>query len=100
MNQSTVSCEFKLTVEKLDLDPLIDWIPMSMAARLLGVHESQVRRDRVVLEQLELIDYTPYSNGFNRETMNALWVFRQLVNQRGRIEAIANVSKYLGESDE
>ncbi len=82
-------------IKQLQLDSQIDWIPMSLAASLLGVHPSQVGRDRAVLQELELIDYTSYSGGFTKKTLKSLWIFRQLVNQRGRTEAIKQISHYL-----
>jgi len=81
----------------LKLDPRIDWVPINLAAALLDIHPSQVRRDRAVLEQLELITYANRSNGFHRDAFLALWVFRQLVRQRGRKEAIHQISDYLEE---
>lgn len=80
-----------------NLDPSIDWVPMSVAKDLLRRHPSQIRRDRAVLKRLELIDHAGKSSGFSRKTFNALWVFRQLVEQRGRREAIKVISDYLEE---
>lgn len=84
-----------MTIQRLQLDSQIDWIPISLAASLLGVHSSQVRRDRAVLQELKLIDYTRHSGGFTRKTLETLWIFRQLVNQRGRTEAITKITHYL-----
>ncbi|MEH2384162.1 MAG: hypothetical protein V7K27_35635 [Nostoc sp.] len=84
-----------MTIQRLQLDSQIDWIPMSLAASLLGIHPSQVRRDRAVLQELDLIDYTSHSGGFTRKTLESLWIFRQLVSQRGRTEAIKQISHYL-----
>lgn len=80
-----------------NLDPSIDWVPMSVAQVLLRRHPSQIRRDRAVLKRLELVDHVGKSSGFSRQTFNALWVFRQLVQQRGRREAIKVISNYLEE---
>jgi DNA-binding transcriptional ArsR family regulator len=80
-----------------ELDPQIDWVPINLAAALLGIHPSQVRRDRAVLEELELITYANRSNGFRRDAFLALWIFRQLVRQRGRTEAIHQITDYLEE---
>jgi predicted ArsR family transcriptional regulator len=88
-----------MRIEQLHLDPTVDWLPMPQAAEILEVHPSQVRRDRAVLEELELISYNQRSNGFNREVFEVLWRFRKLVRQRGRIEAIAAIVN-LGESHE
>jgi hypothetical protein len=82
-------------IKQLQLDSQIDWIPISLAASLLGIHPSQVRRDRAVLRELDLIDYTSHSGGFTRKTLESLFIFRQLVNQRGRTEAIKQISHYL-----
>lgn len=79
----------------LDLPPGVDWVPMWLASNLLGIHPSQVRRDRAVLEFLDLIRHVPRSKGFQREAMEALWIFRQLVTQRGRSEAISQISEIL-----
>lgn len=73
---------------------------MALAAQILNIHPSQVRRDRAVLEKLELINYTPRSNGFTREAFNALWVFRQLIHQRGRHEAIKSITEILETTNE
>jgi len=80
-----------MPTERLHLDPTVDWLPMPQAAQILEVNPSQVRRDRAVLEELELITYNNRSNGFNRQVFEVLWRFRQLVRQRGRIEAIAAI---------
>jgi hypothetical protein len=87
-----------MTVEQLRLDPTVDWITLPQAAEMFEIHPSQVRRDRMVLEELDLITYKKRSNGFKREVFEVLWRFRVLVRQRGRDEAIAAIVN-LGESD-
>lgn len=89
-----------MTFEQLNLDPTVDWIPMSVASEILGVHPSQVRRDRRVLEALDLISYNQRSNGFSRSAFDLLWKFRQLVKERGRLNAIAAIVNQKGNSYE
>lgn len=80
-----------MTDSELNLDPTVDWIPMKQASEILGVHPSQVRRDRSILEELCLISYNFRSNGFTREAFEMLWQFRKLVKERGRRHAIAKI---------
>jgi hypothetical protein len=89
-----------MTTEQLNLDPTVDWVTMPQAAQILEVHPSQVRRDRRILEALDLITYNQRSNGFNREVIEVLWKFRQLVKERGRINAITAIAYYTEQSNE
>jgi len=72
--------------KQLEIDPQIDWLPIELSAQELGLHPSQVRRDRKVLAELKLIRYT--RGGLYREAFECVKLFRQLVDERGREEAI------------
>ena len=89
-----------MNIEQLNLDPTVDWVTMSQASQILQVNPSQVRRDRRILEALKLITYNQRSNGFNREVIEVLWKFRQLVRQRGRLNAINAIASYTGQTNE
>ncbi|WGV23691.1 hypothetical protein [Halotia branconii] len=86
-----------MTTNRLKFDPSLAWIPIVQAAKLLNVHPSQVRRDRAVVEALGLITYTKHSGGFSPQDFEVLWIFRQLVKERGRKEAIKAITQQLEE---
>jgi hypothetical protein len=77
--------------QQLQIDPSIDWLPIATAASLLGLHASQVRRDRALLSELGLIDYT--RKGLRREAFECIQIFRGLVTERGRPEAINTIEE-------
>ncbi len=69
----------------------IDWLPINAIASELNRHPSQVRRDRAVLSELGLITYT--KNGMSYRDYQCLKLFRQLVDGRGRDNAISQIGK-------
>ncbi|MEH2393852.1 MAG: hypothetical protein V7K21_20035 [Nostoc sp.] len=75
-----------MSQKQLEIDPQIDWLPINLSAQELGLHPSQIRRDRAVLSELGLIRYT--RGGLYREAFECVRLFRKLVDERGRGEAI------------
>ncbi|MEH1779720.1 MAG: hypothetical protein V7L26_11505 [Nostoc sp.] len=75
-----------MSQKQLEIDPQIDWLPINLSAQELGLHPSQIRRDRGVLAELGLIRYT--RKGLYREAFECIKLFRKLVDERGRDEAI------------
>lgn len=69
----------------------IDWLPINAVASILDLHETQVRRDRAVLIRLDLIN-TP-RKGLLKWEFDCLKLFRQLVDERGREQAINVISE-------
>ena len=80
-------------VEQLiaDLPPNVSWLSNSSIEQLLGISPSVLRQDKAVLKELELIDLPERSRGCDREVIEILIRFRQLVRERGRTEAIKEI---------
>ena len=73
------------------LPPGIDWLTNASIEELLGISPSLLRQDKAVLRELDLIDLPERPRGCDRQTIELLIQFRQLVNERGRIEAIKEI---------
>ena len=73
----------------------IAWLPHQSLEDLLGISESQRRRDTAVLQALSPKGwkYTQYSKGYRRSAVEVFWVFRQLVHSMRRSEAIASINE-------
>ncbi|MCT7969722.1 hypothetical protein NG799_25755 [Laspinema sp. D1] len=74
-----------------DLPPNVSWLSNSSIEQLLGISSSLLRQDKAVLKELELIELPERSRGCNREAIEILIKFRQLVKERGRTEAIKEI---------
>jgi hypothetical protein len=74
-----------------DLPPNVNWLSNSSIEQLLGISSSLLRQDKAVLKELELIELPERSRGCNREAIEMLIKFRQLVKERGRTEAIKEI---------
>ncbi|HLO52491.1 MAG TPA: hypothetical protein VK211_29095 [Kamptonema sp.] len=81
----------------LPLPEAIAWIPRRQAMELLFISSAQLRRDVAVLQALEPAGWKYQSNsrGFRRPALECLWYFRQLVQVRGRVEAIASINQFM-----
>lgn len=90
-----------LTRQKIDTKPLaleksITWIPRALASEILGISPRHMSRDIEVLEQMEPQGFNHTSRkGFWRNSLEVLWQFRQLVEQVGRLEAIAIINEHM-----
>lgn len=67
----------------------------SQVRDLLAISDAQLRRDTWVCKQLTPKNwrYAPGARGYGREAIEILWIFRQLVNLCGRVEAINRLNK-------
>lgn len=72
----------------------VSWVARSQARELLNISDAQLRRDQLVLLNLETagFDYQPYDEGFTRDSLLALWEFRKLIQLKGRNRAIAEIN--------
>ncbi len=70
---------------------VVDWLPIKAIASELSLHDSQIRRDRAVLSELGIITYT--RKGMRIEDFECLKLFRQLISERGRGEAISIIEE-------
>jgi hypothetical protein len=84
-------------MNRLLLPETISWISRQQARELLFISDAQLRRDVAVLQALEPAGwkYIPNSRGFRRSALECLWQFRQLVQVRGRKEAIASINELM-----
>lgn len=73
----------------------INWLARSQVRELLNLSDAQLRRDQAVLLVLDVpgFDYQPYDEGFSRDSILALWHFRQLISTKGRRRAIAEITQ-------
>jgi len=76
-------------------DDIQTWVPRSLARKLLGISDTQLRRDQTVLLELEVLgfDYKPYDEGFTADAFVVLRQFRELVRQKGRRHAIRDINQ-------
>jgi hypothetical protein len=74
-----------------DLPPNVSWLSNPSIEQLLGISSSLLQQDKAVLKELELIELPERSRGCNREAIEILIKFRQLVKERGRTEAIKEI---------
>lgn len=76
----------------------VAWLPRSQMLQMLGIADSQLRRDQALLAFLQTpgFDYQPGDTGFSRESARCLWEFRQLVHLYKRRErAIAQINELM-----
>lgn len=95
----------------------INWLSADLLATTMGISVGQLRRDVVVLRKLELLQseevqreaqitemfpdrkkpFRCRRRGFAREEAEIIWLFRQVIKQRGRIPAIKSIYQILEE---
>lgn len=72
-----------------------DWISTEDAAMRLGISRRQLDRDRDVVLALQIPGFQFLGRGYNHQSFRILWEFRLLVQQRGRAEAIATITRHM-----
>lgn len=72
----------------------IDWLPHAQIAALLGIHQSQYRRDLSLLDELGIISRNEYGKGYDRETVEILFRFRKLSKRKGRKQAAREILEW------
>ncbi|MEG4207692.1 hypothetical protein QUA20_27685 [Microcoleus sp. Pol7_A1] len=76
------------------------WIHTGALADAMNVSLTQLRRDAAVLKELELIrqeETQQRYKGFDRRDSEIMWLFRQLVKERGRTQAINSIHQTVEE---
>lgn len=69
----------------------ISWLNNSQIEDLLQISSSVLRRDKSTLRSLKLLKIPERSRGCEREGIQLLMEFRQLVEERGREAAIKEI---------
>jgi hypothetical protein len=79
----------------------IAWITNDALAGAMDISLTQLRRDAAVLKALELIrtkeEEAQRHKGFERHDGEIVWLFRQLVRERGRTAAINSIHQIIEE---
>lgn len=92
----------------------VAWVPNTLLAHAMGITTRQLRYDVEALKELELIQLhevekeirsaepiadskrrRPFRckrKGFTRQTAEIIWLFRQVVRERGRLLAIESIN--------
>lgn len=78
------------------LPPEIDWLSNAQLEKFLAVSSTVLKRDKSALKTLNLIKIPERSKGCNREAIEILIEFRQLVSERGRQMAIQEIWRKYG----
>jgi hypothetical protein len=66
----------------------------------MNISLTQLRRDAAVLKELELIrqeETQQRYKGFDQRDSEIMWLFRQLVKERGRTQAIQSIHQTIEE---
>jgi hypothetical protein len=71
----------------------IDFVPRSSALELLGISRQQLGRDQWVLAEVGVkgFDYSKGGKGFSRSALEILFLYRQLVRERGVEKALEKI---------
>lgn len=100
-----MSDHLKSFIKPLPLPHSVAGLKRSQVRELLGLSDSQLRRDTWVCQQLQPTGwrYASGARGYGRGAIEVLWVFRQLVSLMGRTEAISQINQimenYHGDED-
>jgi hypothetical protein len=76
------------------------WIHTEALADAMNISLTQLRRDAAVLKELELIrqeETQQRYKGFDQREGEIMWLFRQLVRERGRTQAIQSIHQTIEE---
>ena len=76
------------------------WTTNDALANAMNISLTQLRRDAAVLKELELIrqeETQQRYKGFDRRDSEIMWLFRQLVKERGRTKAIQSINQTIEE---
>lgn len=81
----------------LPLHPLLPGLTTSQTCDLLKISDRQLCRDVWVCSQLKPLGWQreAFSRGFNRDSLEVLWVFRQLVKIFGRPQACRQIQSVM-----
>lgn len=75
----------------------IVWIHSEALADAMNISLTQLRRDAAVLKALGSIrqeEMQQRYKGFDRHDSEVMWLFRQLVRERGRVQAINSIQQF------
>lgn len=78
------------------LPPEISWLNNSQIEDLLQISPSVLRRDKSTLRSLKLLKIPERAKGCGRDGIQLLMEFRQLIEERGREEAIKEIWRNYG----
>jgi hypothetical protein len=76
------------------------WTTNDALANAMNISLTQLRRDAAVLKELELIrqeETQQRYKGFDQRDSEIMWLFRQLVKERGRTQAIQSIHQIIEE---
>jgi hypothetical protein len=76
------------------------WTTNDALANAMNISLTQLRRDAAVLKELELIrqeETQQRYKGFDQRDSEIMWLFRQLVKERGRTQAIQSIHQTIEE---
>jgi hypothetical protein len=76
------------------------WTTNNALANAMNISLTQLRRDAAVLKELELIRQEETQQGykgFDQRDSEIMWLFRQLVKERGRTQAIQSIHQIIEE---